>query len=867
MCRNWIGFGLLVLAGSARGDTSFTDVTYEITSPLAAAKAIAPGDFDNDGWPDLVMAETLTDRLVLLHNDGPGGFDKRSLRVSLSGRNGLGTIFGDIDNDGDLDLFVAKGSWNGSGLDRLLRNDRGTFTDVTHQAGFQDTLPTDNAIWLDYDRDGWLDLYVGHWRFAEPNPGLQNSLHRNNGDGTFVQTTRAAGLDIDLHPGGSHQGGGSANGISAGDFNDDAWPDLYLGIFNSPNRLFLNDGQGSFSDNTTPEVASPGEASAAAVGDIDNDGDLDIFQAVGGAGATSRPTVLLNIGSGRFADVTDGAGLGALVGENLRGGLLQDFDNDGDLDLLTGRLQRDPTRTEALLFNNDGNGFFTDQTERAGFEAGGNIPFTLDYDLDGFLDLGTIFAAPNLDHEKLLLYRNNGNDNHWLRLELVGVESNRSGIGARVVAIAGSLRQVRELLGGKGKTQDELVVHFGLADRTQVDSLVIRWPSGRMDVLTDIPSDQKVRVIEGSQTYHTVNPTLWHGDLPDTVWVDQSHVFSSTVIPALFESESRITSVVFNTSGAGDRPVALVASGGGSYTLDTSIRAERNGPLTMSVLIDQETSLGPVWTRLSRQLTALPSSDLPVLEGVGWRAEAASGAEPPAAAQDPMDASRAVTAFQVAPASILGWNVSFTPDERVHPVGYSLRLTFHPGSATGRSLRIAVDSEDGPIGVSLMGAQAQEDRSVDLTEPAWQTVDIPLADIGVVEPIKAISLSGRLEGTFYIDDIRLVAATAPPITAVTESHDSTTPSAFSLSQNYPNPFNPETTIRFDLPYAQEIELSVYNLAAQKVATLAQGYREAGSYSARWDGVDDAGGELASGVYLYRLTVGAEEVTRKLLLLR
>ncbi len=165
-----------------------------------------------------------------------------------------------------------------------------------------------------------------------------------------------------------------------------------------------------------------------------------------------------------------------------------------------------------------------------------------------------------------------------------------------------------------------------------------------------------------------------------------------------------------------------------------------------------------------------------------------------------------------------------------------------------------VDKDTGPL--------------VDLERKEWQLVELALSEIGVISPIELSRLTGNLSGTFYLDDIRLVAA--PPSampTAVLEEHTDVQPTAFALAQNYSNPFNPETTIRFDLPQAQEIELAIYNLAAQRVATLVQGYREAGSYSVRWDGVTDAGLELASGVYFYRLTAGERVETRKLLLLR
>ena len=157
---------------------------------------------------------------------------------------------------------------------------------------------------------------------------------------------------------------------------------------------------------------------------------------------------------------------------------------------------------------------------------------------------------------------------------------------------------------------------------------------------------------------------------------------------------------------------------------------------------------------------------------------------------------------------------------------------------------------------------------VDVERKEWQLVEIPVEEFGLRRFIDSIQFSGNLGGTFYLDDIRLVAGEPPqPGTAVVESQDATVPETFSLDQNYPNPFNPDTTIRFDLPLSEEIDLAVYNLTGQKFATLAQGLREAGTYTLRWDGRDDDGRDLATGVYLYRLEAGEQVETRKLLLLR
>ena len=202
--------------------------------------------------------------------------------------------------------------------------------------------------------------------------------------------------------------------------------------------------------------------------------------------------------------------------------------------------------------------------------------------------------------------------------------------------------------------------------------------------------------------------------------------------------------------------------------------------------------------------------------------------------------------------------------------GYThLRFAMHPGDVSGRALNLFLGGEEAVENVPLMGRQAQEDRSIELAVADWQGVEIPLAEVGITEPITSITFNGNLEGTFYLDDLRLVAATPPqPNTAIREEHTAALPPSFTLGQNYPNPFNSGTVIRFSLPSDADVTLSLYNLAGQQVATLVEGRWAAGIYTVRWDGSDDQRRELASGVYLYRLQAGGGQVeTRKLLLVR
>ena len=306
----------------------------------------------------------------------------------------------------------------------------------------------------------------------------------------------------------------------------------------------------------------------------------------------------------------------------------------------------------------------------------------------------------------------------------------------------------------------------------------------------------------------------------------------------------------------------------GSYTVDLELETPGNGHWDLPLWIESAHAAPYVYRFLS--LCAYPANDLTVVdEGLAqdWVVTPKGGATVPAATSTvaPVRGKTAL-AFEVEPESFIGWSVGLEPPEPMPDFGYvSLEFWFHPGDATGRALNMGINdwatkllSDDG------------DGIEVDLAVAEWQHVVIPISMLHLgSRPIERIQFNGNVKGMFHIDDMRLVLDPAAPSvrTAVAEERGSGRPDGFGLAQNYPNPFNAETTVVFDLATAQRIELVVYNLAAQKVATLASGPREAGSYSVRWDGRTDAGRELASGVYLYRLTTGEVSAVRKLLLLR
>ena len=217
--------------------------------------------------------------------------------------------------------------------------------------------------------------------------------------------------------------------------------------------------------------------------------------------------------------------------------------------------------------------------------------------------------------------------------------------------------------------------------------------------------------------------------------------------------------------------------------------------------------------------------------------------------------------MQISEPSRFGWALTLVPEEAIPLDEYnSVRVAFLPAFAQ-------LPSRPSLILRLTPGGSVDLLPHLDLTREEWQVIDLPLDQFELEGALESVVFTGNLEGTFYLDDLRLVSEFQRPVTAVLESRDSAAPSDFGLGQNYPNPFNSATVIGFDLPQAGSVELAVYNLAGQQVAILVDGIRAAGRYTLDWDGRDQNGRELASGLYLYRLRAGAAVQTRKMLLLR
>jgi glucose/arabinose dehydrogenase len=361
----------------------------------------------------------------------------------------------------------------------------------------------------------------------------------------------------------------------------------------------------------------------------------------------------------------------------------------------------------------------------------------------------------------------------------------------------------------------------------------------------------------------------WEHQLPDSAFVGQPLQVRATVRVLRADLAGEAPVVVADLSAlGGPEALRLLDAGGGEYRLETTLPL--NGPAGLkriSVTITQQTAADQLITRLTHRVAVLPGEDLVVAGeglGPGWQAEGGGGAELRLAASQVYAGNSAVAVQAVATNALRGWNADFQPPAPMDPIGYrALRFAVQVGEA--------VAPERGPLfSVALRPGKTinlLKEGLVEVGRPGWQVVEIPLERFELKGPFEAIRFAGNLEGAFYLDELRLVVARQPPPTAVAEEHLGVEPQALVLHQNHPNPFNSETAIRFELPQRGEIELAVYNLGGQRVATLATGTWEAGSHLVRWGGRDAQGRSLASGVYLCQLKGESRTQVRKLLLLR
>jgi len=476
-------------------------------------------DYDQDGFIDLYVCSgtwlkgvTSGDKPAVIpenhlyRNLGNGTFEDVTKKAGVGGPwYSMGVTVGDYNNDGYPDLYVSN-----YGKNVLYKNNgNGTFADVTGRAGVggKDTDFNTGAVWLDYDNDGFLDLYVGKYLNFDPNykyfyapdgfPGplaydaQPDVLYHNNGNGTFEDVTKKMGItDID----------GRAMGVGAADYDDDGFVDIYVANDHSMNYLWHNNGGKSFTDVGTPSGTAFGQSGESAVSmsvdfaDYTGSGRMDMF-----ISDDKYCRLYENMGNGIFTDKSYPSGIAMPAGQFVGwSSSFIDYNNDGLMDIYkTNGALKHLYGQEDQLFENIGDGKFKDVSTESGKyfmqKLVGRGACFGDYDNDGDIDAYIV----NLNDRGAFLRNNKGNTNNWIILNLTGTKSNRDGIGARIKLSAGGKVYVTQKKSTTGYlSQNDPRVHFGLAKNEMVDKIEIKWPSGKNQVLENIKVNQILQVTE-----------------------------------------------------------------------------------------------------------------------------------------------------------------------------------------------------------------------------------------------------------------------------------------------------------------------------------------------------------------------------------
>ena len=510
---------------------------------------IAFFDYDNDGWLDVYMTNGLRfgetwppgqePRSHLYKNNRDGTFTDVTEKSRL-GQVGwqTGVSVGDYDNDGWDDLFC--GFWGHNAL--FHNNGDGTFTDVSKKTGIYNERVrwASGSTWLDYDRDGWLDLFVANFiefdQAKVPGPGANpscmwlgtpvmcgprglppgsNILLHNNGDGTFTDVSEKAGI---LKPGPHY----AITPVSY-DFDNDGWPDIYVAVDSMPSLMYRNKHDGTFEDVALEagcafnEDAREQAGMGVGVGDYDCDGWLDIFKT-----NFSEDTCDLyhNAGDGSFDDVTGPSGIGVNTLYVAWGCAFVDYDNDGWPDIIqtNGHVypeveKFDPRaifKQPRIVYHNRGNGKFGDVSAQMGpgiserYSSRG-AAFG-DYDNDGDIDVLVL----NMNDPPSLLRNDGGNKNNWIKIKLIGTHCNRTAVGARVRVVTGNHAQIDEVhTGGSVMSQSDLRLHFGVGQATKVDFIEVKWPTTwKTERFSDVAVNQILTIKEGAGIVKMDKPNL-----------------------------------------------------------------------------------------------------------------------------------------------------------------------------------------------------------------------------------------------------------------------------------------------------------------------------------------------------------------------
>lgn len=812
---------ILIVSANLHGQF-FTRVTN--IGPIVADAMLSTGaswnDFNNDGYPDLyVLAEN---EKHLYINNGDSTFSEISSGHFLMnlGVSNLG-LWGDYNNDGFLDMylcqFVTMPGGNTMAPNFLYKNSGPPNFDLTLVDIGNDLNASPSGSWIDYDQDGDLDLFSAGASISQGGSTTEDLFYRNNGNDDFQRLTDPSMLE--QRPGfGTHD--------VWIDYDDDGDQDLFVLNWQFPNSLYKSLLMETGNPNHFETVLNSGLTDegnqfdiSSSWGDYDNDGDDDVYIAFTG---NRVDRLYENNGDGTFTRVTNTPITDDATSSTF--GVWGDYDNDGDLDLFVARFASDPVTP--ALYRNEGNGQFAKMTmtDVGGILTGMPTPQGGnwgDYDNDGDLDLYVLTYAippqPNGSPQPNYLIRNNqGNENHWLKVKCQGVLSNRSGMGTKISVVAtiggNAVRQKRTISGGATSFvfQGEQSAHFGLGDAQVVDSLIVDWPSGIVQIVENVPVDQHLTVLE----------EIPAGFLRANFYADETIGADTTALTVQFYDVSQYDPNSppiswewdFDNDGVIDatepNPAwVFSAESGGKFSVKLTVS---NGQETNTLLREDYIEVSGILPNLIVDTGQLDLGSIPgnldSVDTTFFIYNTAPGADSIfVSISDYFNADSAALSVAPAAARIAG-NDSLAITFTIRP-NLMAPLFYLP------QIRI----------------EAQRNPGVQIFEKRFRFIISQVNDLG--------------------------------------DHSVETPYKFELLQNYPNPFNPVTHLGFSISDFGFVKLAVYDVLGKEITVLVREDLVPGNYDVQWDGRDSNGQMVASGIYLYQLTAGEFLESRKMLLLR
>jgi len=896
--------GAVLCMASATAQIHFTNVGAA-TGTLVRCNTHGSGffDVDGDGWDDIFVVHNTSQGdyvhlpNTLLKNLTTGVFQNITDAAGVQGYldvSSQGLAAGDYNNDGRIDLCIGMGtSWYQALLYR--QNPDHTFWDLSNWTiPDRGTLQGRCVAFLDYDRDGWLDLLFLKNDIQDDPSDFCLALYRNSQNGAFENVTHQAGLELppsfsDLY------------GFAVADADNNGYPDVYVPRLSAPS-LFLKNFGGVFQESSTTAGLPHGSGYLGAIFlDYNNDGYWDLCL----KRQDASPELYANNGDGTFTNVTVAAGLsrvntGHLPEDSEFGGGMAagDFDNNGYTDVFITNNWGGYSR---LLKNNGSNGTFTEIALAAGLDE--NIKYywstpVADYNRDGYLDI-YIARCPGgtPSTNDAALYRNDGGSAHWFFVRLTGVQSNRSGIGARLVAYVNGGKQMRQVLGGGGYMVNSFWNHFGLDQAVQVDSLVIYWPSGIVQRGTEIPAGTYLEITE-KDTAQYYGPPYIAGTV--------GHFKSGASVPGV------------QMSLTGDASRIATSDANGRYRLIPVPKGSVNLTVTPAKTRGEDVGDRGV-TAFDAALTLRFVTDLETLNDTQKTAADADGDGSISALDAAFIARYAVGLRDNAPSLAGSWR--FIPATRtytniikeINQENYQCRIlgdvTENWGSPDipGKASEPSVLSCPGilqPSPETLDVPLSFDGRSSMLAADVWLRFDpaslefqeaVPVESASEFNLIANVESPGLLKVALYGARpaaargevlrirFRMVDGASNPTViqwekiAVNErgfrmeatpvrlpgGNPGEKPGSFGIRGNYPNPFNPGTTVVYSVGSVPETRLVLFDTRGRQVRILFQGRQNPGEYRMAWDGLDARGSEAPPGLYFCRLTSGSQSRVIKL----